>query len=341
VFSEELTNAQTQRWEVALQRQLPGNHLIEVAYVGNRATRLGVGTNLNPTPRQYYSTLPVRDQDTINYLSAQVPNPFYPLLPGTSLSSTTVSRSQLLKPYPEFSGVSTTMNAGYSWYHSLQARVERRLSSGLSASLAYTWSKMMQATGYLNDADIRPEEVIAANDRTHRTVVIVMYELPFGPQKRWGRSANNVLSRMIGGWQAQGIYIAQTGEALGFGNMIFYGNLKDIPLPKDQRTPDQWFNIDAGFERASNKQLGSNIRTAPSRFSGVRADGQNNWDLSLIKNTQLTEGVRLQFRAEAINALNHPQFLAPNTSVTSTAFGKITGEWSWPRTIQFGLKLLF
>jgi len=124
--------------------------------------------NLNPTPRQYYSTLPYRDQTTINFLSAQVDNPFYPLLPGTNLSSTKVARSQLLKRYPQFSGVSTSMNAGYDWYHSLQVRVERRLKSGLSGSLSYTWSKMMEATSYLNDGDIRPEEVIASNDRTHR-----------------------------------------------------------------------------------------------------------------------------------------------------------------------------
>ena len=163
------------------------------------------------------------------------------------------------------------MNAGYSWYHSMQVRFERRFTAGLSASLSYTWSKMMQASSYLNDGDMRPEEVIAGNDRTHRTVVIVMYELPFGRQRRWGGSVNKVLSTMISGWQAQGIYTAQSGAALGFGNMIFYGNLKDIPLPKDQRTVERWFNINAGFERDPAKQLGSNIRTAPSRFSGIRA----------------------------------------------------------------------
>ena len=113
------------------------------------------------------------------------------------------------------------------------------------------------------------------------------------------------------------------------------------PLPKDQRNVDRWFNIDAGFNRNTATQLASNIRTFPSRFSGVRADGPNNWDISFIKNTQIKEGTQLQFRAEAINALNHPQFTAPNTTVTSTAFGTVTGEFAWPRVIQFGLKLLF
>jgi hypothetical protein len=118
-------------------------------------------------------------------------------------------------------------------------------------------------------------------------------------------------------------------------------DLQNIPLPKDQRTVDRWFNIDAGFERNSARQLGSNIRTFPSRFSGIRADGPNNWDMSVIKNTRLSERTQLQFRAEAINALNHPQFTAPNTTPTSTAFGTVTGEFAWPRVIQFGLKALF
>ena len=65
------------------------------------------------------------------------------------------------------------------------------------------------------------------------------------------------------------------------------------------------------------------------------------WDLSLLKYTQLRENVRLQFRAEAFNAFNHPEFSAPNTSVTSSAFGTVTGENTFTRQIQFGIKLVF
>jgi hypothetical protein len=270
-----------------------------------------------------------------------VSNPFYPLLPKTNLASTTVARSQLLRPYPQFTGLSAAQNLGYSWYHSMQVRLERRFSAGLSASLSYTWSKTMEAISFLNPTDPRPEEVISSQDRTHRTAVTWLYELPFGRGKALTGPANVVASKLISGWQVQGIYTAQSGAALGFGNAIFVGNLHDIPLPKDRRTVDRWFNIDAGFERNSQRQLASNIRSFPSRFSGVRADGPNNWDLSLLKNTQITERTQLQFRAEAINALNHPQFTAPNVSPTSTAFGTVTGEFAWPRVIQFGLKLLF
>jgi len=146
---------------------------------------------------------------------------------------------------------------------------------------------------------------------------------------------------MISGWQVSGIYQGQSGAPLGFGNAIFRGNLSDIPLPGGQRTVDRWFNVDAGFERSSAAQLGSNLQTLSTRFSGIRAHGVNNWDLAIIKNTSIREGVTLQFRAEGINALNHPQFLAPNTTPASSAFGQVTAEWSSPRTIQFALKILF
>ena len=340
-FDENTTSSYMQRWQLAVQRQLTGSTLIEASYVGNRGTRMQVSKDLNPTPAKYLSTLPVRDQATIDFLSAQVSNPFYPLLPKTNLASTLVARSQLLKPFPEFSGVSVNQNLGYSWYHSLQVRLEKRFSGGLNAQMSYTWSKTMEALSYLNAPDPALEEVISTQDRTHRLAVIWLYELPFGRGKRLGRSANAVVSKFISGWQVQGIYTAQSGAALGFGNAIFVGDLKNIPLPKDQRTVDRWFNIDAGFERNSARQLGSNIRTFPSRFSGVRADGPNNWDMSVIKNTRLSERTQLQFRAEAINALNHPQFTAPNTTTTSTAFGTVTGEFAWPRVIQFGIKALF
>src|SRR5260370_30552050 len=118
---------------VAYQFQLPGKSVLEVSYVGNRGTRLRATQDLDPIPRQYFSTLPVRDQTTINLLNSQVANPFYPLLPRTNLASTTVALSQLLRPNPQFTGITASMNSGFSWYHALQMRVEKRLSNGLSA----------------------------------------------------------------------------------------------------------------------------------------------------------------------------------------------------------------
>jgi hypothetical protein len=78
-----------------------------------------------------------------------------------------------------------------------------------------------------------------------------------------------------------------------------------------------------------------------SRFSGVRGDGLNNWDISVVKNIGIAERARLQFRAEFNNALNHAQFSNPNTTPTSSSFGRVTSTSQWPRTIQFALKTLF
>ncbi len=340
-FSEDLAHPYMQRWQFAVQRQLPGQAVVELSYVGNRGVRQRMGAALNSIPEQYLSTSPFRDQPTINFLAAAQPNPFYPMLPGTGLSGSTVSRGQLLRPYPQFTGVGTDVNQGYSWYHSLQMRFERRFAAGFSSSLAYTWSKMMEARERLNDTDPMPTEVIADQDRTHRIAGTWIYELPFGRGRRVGATVAPAISRLISGWQVQGIYTFQSGEPLGFGNAIFIGKLEDIPLSRSERTIDRWFNVDAGFERDSTKALASNIRTLPLRFSGIRVAPLNNWDISMIKNTQVVENVSMQFRAEAINALNHTQFMPPNTTPTSSAFARVSDERAWPRVIQFGLKFVF
>jgi hypothetical protein len=149
----------------------------------------------------------------------------------------------------------------------------------------------------------------------------------------------------LGGWQLVGIFEGQSGFPLGFGNAIVKGDLRSIVLPRGERTSERWFNVAAAnqvFDRLPANQLVSNIRTLPPRFSYIRSDGINNFDLSLFKNYQITEKMRIQFRMEAFNALNHVQFAAPNTNVTSDAFGQINGETGHgQRQITFGLKLIF
>src|ERR1043166_9136049 len=214
-----------------------------------------VSKDYDPVPAQYLSTSPFRDQAAIDFLAQTVTNPMAGLLPKTSMNNPTIARSQLLRPYPQYSGLSTNENIGYAWYHSLQARIEKRFAQGLNAVMSYTWSKTMEAAGNLNSTDTRLEEVISTQDRTHRLAVTWLYELPFGKGKRL-LSANAALSKVVGGWQVQGIYTAQSGAALGFGNAIFQGDLHNIPLPKDQRNVDRWFNTNAGFNRVSAQQLG-------------------------------------------------------------------------------------
>jgi hypothetical protein len=283
----------------------------------------------------------VRDQPVIDYFSANLSNPYYPLLPGTGRAGTLISRGTLLTAYPHFGGLSTTTNEGYSWYHSFQAKVDKRFSAGYTVQVAYTWAKFMEATGFLNDGDPVPAKVVSDQDYPQRLSLSWIWELPFGRGRKLLSQTHPAASAIVSGWQVQGIYAGQSGQALGFGSVIFRGNLKDIVLPKSQRTPEQWFNINAGFERDSAKQLSNAARVMSLRFSGIRGDGINNFDLSVLKDTRVREGMKVQFRAEFLNAFNHVLFSNPNTSVTSTAFGTITSEKGYPRRIQLGIKFIY
>ncbi len=332
-----------QNWSLSIQRQFPARLVLDVAYMGNRITRASASRQFNPVPRRYLSTLPERDQPVINFLTAAVPNPFLGIaaFAASGLTGQTVARSQLLRPYPHFTSIQAPDPAGYGWYHSLQTRFNKRLSKGLSFNVSYTFSKMMEAMSFLNDTDELPEKVIAAQDRPHRFVVTPVYELPVGRRRKWGSNMNRWLDAAVGGWQVQAIYQAQSGPALSFGNILFRGDIHDIPLPKNQRTIERWFNTDAGFERTTGRQLAQNIRAFPSRLTGVRGDGVNYWDLSMAKNIHLREQMRLQIRTNWEGAFNHPMFATPNTSPTSTLFGTISATRGEARRIYAGLKLYF
>jgi hypothetical protein len=340
-FPTNLQRSYFQRWQLSLQRQVAKGTLVEVGYVGNRGNRLFIDRQYDAVPAQYLSTSPVRDTTLINALSAKVPNPFYPLLPGTSgLANTTTTVDQLLRHYPEFTGVTVQNSQGYSWYHSLQTQVQRRFAQGFTISGGWTWSKFMEATSYRNDTDPMPEKLISSQDRPHRITGSGIWELPFGKGKRFGSAIAGVPGKFIGGWQVQGIYQWQMGSALGFGNALIYAAPQDTALPSDQRTIDHWFNTSL-FEKTTANQLSRNILTLSSRFSGIRGPGINMLDFSLVKTTNITERFKTQLRGEFINGLNHTQFSNPNTTPTNANFGVITGTSQLPRTVQLGLKVMF
>jgi hypothetical protein len=327
-----------QRWTLGLQQEVPAGFVIEAAYVGNRATRLGVERNINATPAQYLATSTTeRDQATINFLNATFPNPFAGLNP---IYAANTSRAQLLRPYPQFGNIRVSEPIGYSWYHALQSRIEKRFSKGYTVQVSYTWSKAMEATEFLNEQDPTPYEVVAALDRTHRLVGSGIWELPFGRGRHWGSDWHPVTHFVAGGWQIQGVYQRQSGAPLGFGNRIFNGDLDNILLPKDQRSVDRWLNPNAGFNTNGAQQLANNIRKFPLRFSGIRGPNQDRWDFGAIKNFSITERITTQFRAEVFNAMNHPNLFAPATDPTQANFGVITNQDS-PRSWQFSLKVTF
>jgi hypothetical protein len=339
-YNPTIHNAYSVRWEFSFQRQLPGDMVLEMAYIGNHAVHLLMDRNMDALPASYLSKSPVRDQATIDYLGLIVANPFAGLIPGQGLNGATVSRQTLLTPYPQFTGITLQgTNAASSYFQSADARVEKRMSHGLSVLANFTYSKLIARDNYKNATDTQPEKRVAADDRPLRLVLSGSYTLPFGK----GKAADfhsAVLNRIVGGWVLNGIYVNQVGAPLTFGSNIIYngGALNNNPHPGNLDAP--MFDT-TRFNTNSAQQLGSNIATFGTRYGSLRQDGAANVDLSLIKNTTITERVRLQFRFEAFNALNRPSFDPPNLTVTSSAFGKITTQPNLPRSIQMALRMTF
>jgi hypothetical protein len=141
-------------YSLAIQQQLPGQTLLEIAFAGNYAAQLSVSKAINFLPRSFYALpgQPIPVPSTT--LLAQVPNPMARKIPGSSLNNTTIAYQSLQIPYAEFGGITESTHAiGKSLYNSLQVSVEKRLQAGLQGRMSFTWNKIMQETGYLNDQD--------------------------------------------------------------------------------------------------------------------------------------------------------------------------------------------
>lgn len=350
VYDHDQAAPYTMRWDLNIQREFARNFVLEIGYMGSRALHLyetrdssASDINVNSIPAEYLSRSLLRDNATIQRLGAIVPNPFQGLLPGTGLDGSTIALSQLLRPFPQFSGDSGVriqgLNNGYSNYHAMMVRLERRYASGLQLTANYTWSKMMEATRRLNEAIPALEYRIANEDRTHRFVFGGNYDLPFGKAKKFATHAGRALETLIGGWSVNGILTLQSGQPISWDdrNIIYYGgtlNTKGHNGGLNRAVFDP-----APFERSSTLQLANNIRWFPTRFNDVRQDYLNNIDISVIKSFRLTERFEAQLRGEAFNATNRPVFAGPETNPTNQNFGKSTGQDNQPRSIQIGLRL--
>ncbi|MGH9161506.1 MAG: hypothetical protein ACRD2X_16185 [Vicinamibacteraceae bacterium] len=239
-FNPEPRSPRMQRWQVGIQRELPGRWVAEISYVGNHGSDLEISRNVNALPLAHLSTGPVRDQATLDYLTEQIPNPFFGLMRSTAagfLTGETVAREQLLRPYPQFGEVNTTTNDGSSWYHALQIDLQRRFDSGFTLGGNYTFSRFTERLDPLNEADRAPSEFIGVHDVPHRVTLNGIWELPFGEGRSFGAQAQRVVSTLISGWQVSGIYTYQSGRPIqNWGNIIFNGNLEDIALSGSDRS---------------------------------------------------------------------------------------------------------
>ena len=341
------------RFQFGIQRDLGWDYVLEAVYVGNYGYDIEISRNINALPNQYLNTDNSRTAAmTANNtnLGQQVANPFAGLADyaGTSFFNATIARSQLLRPFPNFGDITTSVNDGKSWYHSMQLSLNKRFSQGYTLGASYTWSKWLQQTEFLNAGDATPTKMISDQDTPHRLAISGIYELPFGKGAAYLNDVNGVVDRIVGGWQVGGVFQYQVGFPIPFGTNMFY-NGGDISLSKDEITTSRWFNTSVftnvrdGSGTSTTAAPVSHLRTLPLRFADVRRDDINNVDLSIIKNTRINETMRIQFRLEFSNAFNEAYFPNPSVGPTASSFGTIapSNQDNYARRTQIGIKFLF
>lgn len=309
-----LTRGYIQSWNFTVERKLPADFVTSVGYVGTETTHQMAYLNTNSAP------------------------------PGTGTAG---------RPYYKLYGrsVDTYLFDGFlsSNYHSLQVAINKQFSKGLLIKGAYTWSKAINMT----DDDgwttlnwnwgpvFNRNRATAGYDRTHIFQLGWVYELPAGPGKKVLNSG--VASRILGGWQINGIMAAYTGTpfTIGGGSAL---NAPGNSQTADQVGPLVYTNgvgsTGFWFDPSAFKPV-----TDPGRFGTtgrniVRGPGLWNTDLSLFKNIRITERVNMQFRTEAFNVTNSSHFNNPSSSSTSSTFGRITSSYG-ERQFRFGLRLAF
>lgn len=354
-------NGQSSELEFNVQWQPRGTWMLQASYIELRAYDLTTGADFNPIPASFLSTSPIRDQTTINFLAASIPNPFKGLVPGTSINGSTVARSQLLRPFPQFTGVGAARNDGRGYYDALQVSSEKRMSYGFTWTNSYTWSKTLDYTQLLNPTDTYFTKGLSSSDTPQRYTTKFIWELPFGRGRHWGTHWRGTTNQVLGGWQVGGIYYYQTGFPITLGNWVYFGDPSQLRTNISGATVDNAFPttgfyftdaavqtsgvVDPANQRTDKRiQLQNNIRTLPLTESGFRSQPLNYWEgINVIKKLSFGERLNLETRFSFQNAFNHPQFSNPNTDPTSSNFGKVTNQlgFSLPRNIEVGMKLKF
>ncbi len=324
-IQRDLRTAYMQHWNLNVQRELGSKSVLEVAYVGSKGTKLLTARDINqPQP----SVLP----------------PGLPFVP---------------RPDPRFDDINLLESRANSNYHSLQARLQQRFSRGLAALVSYTFAKSIDdASNFFSSAgdpnfpqnsyDVRAERGRSNFDVRHRLSISYSYDLPFGNSNSYFADKGWV-SKLLSGWQTFGVITLQSGRPFtvallseidnsGTGRSILGFGANDRPnLVGDPQLSSpatgQWFNT-AAFAFPAPGTFGNAGRNI------IDGPGYQSVNASLVKNTNLTETVNLQFRVEAFNLFNRPNFNLPDNFLGSPTFGQITSARD-PRHLQFGLKLLF
>ena len=369
-----------EQWNMNVQHQLASNSVFQVGYQGSKGTHIRNSVNLNQLPDSYASQAATQYQglvdggatpahaDAQTFLNVKVANPLAGKLTSVSAyNGDTISQGQLLMPYPQFStSVSNpSLNEGSSIYHSLQATYQIRFHSAGAFFAAYTWAKLIgnidSTTGFLEGNTVgggqdnynkSADRSLESFDVPHRLVLNYSLALPIGKGQHWLSNASNGLDRAIGGWRVSSVTSFQTGyplaltaQANDLSNSFGAGTIRPDRVAgcKAKRSGaavprlNQWFNTACFVQPPTPFSFGNESRVD----SQLRGEGVDNWDLSIAKDTPITERVHAQFDAEFLNAFNRVQFGPPALQVGSSIFGVVSSTLNNPREIQFSLRLSF
>jgi hypothetical protein len=348
------------QWNFSVQRELGRGTVLDATYAGSR------GTNL-PTLIENVDTLPDADLAQGSQLIQSVANPFFGLsAAGPTLGSEqTVTKAQLLLPYPQFTGVGgVNQNDRMSAYNALQVKLQKHFSHGGTLLLAYTWAKLVSNTDELpswseaeaglegpqGDQDphnLLGERSLSGQDVSQNLVISYVVDLPFGKGHRWLPGATGVTQHLVGGWALNGTSTFQKGFPLGINNAIPapYGGSRPNVVAGCKKSIsgagvsrlDEWFNTTC-FSEPPAFTFGNESR----EDSTLRAQGVNNWNVGIAKQLfSVHDRVGLTFRAEFFNLFNRVMFGPPGTSYGTPQFGVISSQVNNPRLVQLALRLEF
>ncbi len=345
-----------QQFSLDVQRQLPFGIALEVGYVGSRSEHLTLGAAninvnaLNPSLLSMGSAL-----------TQSVPNPFYGHGGTGVIGTATVQASQLLLPYPTFSNINYLYDDNnHARYDSMVAKAQKAFSHGLTFLNTFTWSRNHDESAggpanTLNSGNVAPQNPynqgaewgLSNIDSPFRWATSTTYELPIGKGKQY-LTGGGILDYFVGGWTVNAVSVLQTGyplqisQATNFNSGFGYGSQRPNATgvsPVTTGTLEQrlgnYINP-AAFSQAPQFTFGNISRTLD-----MRGPGMSNWDMSVFKTVTIKEKLKAQFRCEALNALNTPQFYGPNVSFGSSTFGKITSQANFSRQLQLALRFSF
>ncbi len=327
------------QWSFSVERPLPGDMVLEAGYQGARGYHLQRAHLINNAPPGPGPLNPRRPFQTVSFLPASSFTPDNPQGFAIAGSTFPVSAINLLE------------NSARSWYDAGWVAVRRRFDRGLALLANYTWAKnlsdapdfrspMDEAAIPQNSSDLRGEKGLACDVR-HRFSGSVLYELPGLKSRAW-------LRRLTTAWTVAGVYQVQSGFPFTvsvFGDTANAGTLlgenpvradaTGAPLfPSGTRTTAQWFNPQ-GFVAPPAFQFGNAGRNT------VVGPGMHLLDVALTRQFGLTERVRLEFRTEVFNALNHTNLGTPSRFVNTPQFSSITDPATPARQVQLSARITF